>query len=621
MTKLIDVRTIAALVLVSFLCGCSNTAGSGSKSQTIALQQADKFSKMAGKGTSDSAVHYRMRAAEQLVIADQPEQALAILNQNFQPKNKPAKLSSDNAAYKQIILAQIALSKSDPEAALRDLRVIWTPSKLPEYLKIKFYSTRSAVYKSSNRNVEAVQERLFLAKHINNHEELKANNEAIWEILSESSPATLNNLQASNSSNELKGWVAFAKITKEYDHDSRQLHSALTAWQTEYPQHPAISFMPDNLLPAEQSSNYAANIPSASSYSGKQLSVPHKIALILPLQGANAQAALAVRDGFMAAYNSQTDSQQKPKIQVFDTTAHNDVQDIYREAVNDGADFIVGPLIKEEVESLSSSFSLRVPVLALNILPKQRAKDNVFQFGLSPEMEAYAVADKAWRDGRRNALIIAPKSAWGTRMFTAFKERWEELGGNILASQSIQSQANLNKEVQQLLAIDTSEARAKELKQAGLKFTYEARRRQDADMIFIATNAALARQVKPLLNFYYAAKIPAYASSSVFSGTPQPSLDQDLNGIQFCDMPWVLDGSVRNGTNSAEAQGFEQYNRLFALGLDSYKIAMHIDQLTLVPDLGLPGKTGKLTMDSQQHVQRKLLWAKFKNGLPVIERE
>ena len=116
-------------------------------------------------------------------------------------------------------------------------------------------------------------------------------------------------------------------------------------------------------------------------------------------------------------------------------------------------------------------------------------------------------------------------------------------------------------------------------------------------MVFIATNAALARQVKPLLNFYYASNVAAYASSSIYSGKAQPALDQDLNGIQFCDMPWLLDNSTeaRNTYKSVAslwAQDFDQYARLYALGLDAYKIALQMEQMNLLPELGIPGMTG-----------------------------
>ena len=48
-----------------------------------------------------------------------------------------------------------------------------------------------------------------------------------------------------------------------------------------------------------------------------------------------------------------------------------------------------------------------------------------------------------------------------------------------------------------------SEARAQKLKQAGFKFAFDPRRRQDIDMVFIATNAALARPSKTFIKLLF----------------------------------------------------------------------------------------------------------------------
>lgn len=622
MMKLIDIRVYFCLMLVSLLCGCttpSTNAGptTHSKTKTQALQQAEKYKRLAGKEHTDVAANYRLRASEQLVIAGQPDQALKLMEEN----NK-RRLNTENTVYRQIIWAKIALAKQDPAAAKTHLSSIWTPLKLPEYLKVKFYSTKADAYVMSGDPVEAINERVFLAKNIHTPADKTVNNIAIWNTLNALPQDTLENIHSSNSNTDLKGWVTFVTITKQYNSNHSEMTEALSQWKEAYPDHAAISFMRNAGPAAIQAQPQQAVVVNTNPYTGRKIESPRKIALLLPLQGTHAQTAQAVRDGFLTAYYAQADGPSKPKIQIYDTTQQANISDSYQLAVDEGADFIVGPLIKEQVEEVNNSLSPRIPVLALNISQKQSSHDNVFQFSLSPEMEAQAVADRAWRDGHRNALIIAPKSAWGQRMVSAFTERWNSLGGQVLASQQIVSQSNVNKEVQHLLAIDSSTERAKQLKQLGLKFNFDPSRRQDADMIFIATNAALARQVKPLLNFYYAGKLPAYASSSVFSGKIQPNLDQDLNGIKFCDMPWVLDNAMR--TRSAlkpvnPTSNFDQYSRLYALGLDAYKIAMQIDQLTSLPELGLTGMTGTLTLDRQQYVQRKLMWASFRKGTPAIE--
>lgn len=622
MIKLIAIRILSIMLLAFLLPGCGGKFNG--YHSTNALQEAERLLRYAGTGNTEIEINQRLQAAEQFIAANQLEQAEQLLAQ----ENKH-KLNVDNSAYQHILLAQIALAKRDLAIAQEALNNVWTPSKLPESLQIKFYSTRADIYHRSGRVLEAVQERINLARHLTTTEALTANNNTIWEMLSQLTPNTLRLLQ-NHSKDELNGWVAFANITKQYDSSSEQMFKYLASWKQNFPNHPAISFMPSTSLQGITTIEPWPLIEQGIAeteygVAQRNLTQPHKIALLLPLQGPHARSAQAVRDGFLAAYYAQKDLINKPKIQIYDTTLSN-LQDAYQKAIAANSDFIVGPLIKEEVEAISNSSSPSIPVLALNVVAEKHNAGNIYQFGLSPEMEAQAVAEKAWHDGHKNALIISPKSVWGKRMQQAFAEHWQSLGGTVLATEEIQSQSNLNKEIQHLLAIDNSEARATQLKSLGIKFNFEPRRRQDPDMIFIATNAALARQVKPLLNFYFASRVPTYASSSIFNGKAQPTLDQDLNGIQFCDMPWILDAAIKSkDTYKAVAaiwpNEFDQYARLYALGLDAYKLALQLNQMAALNNLGISGMTGMLTLDKHNTIQRKLMWASFKKGLPYINGE
>ncbi len=611
MNNFLRVRNLICISLICVLSGCSsNQYSSGNSSQQqAAQQQAERFNHLATKTKGNEAISFKLQSIEQLILADDLEQAERQMKYEV-----PGKLEANNSTYKQILLAQLAMAKQNLELAKQELRSVWTPNKLPQDLQVKFFSTRAELYRRNGNLVESVQERINLNKQLTSEAARQANNSQIWDTLNQLPINDLNNLRNANS-NELNGWVSFASITKQYDSSPEQLISALDLWKQKYPNHPAIA----QLSPELQATSSTDRKSFSHNLNVKR---PKKIALLLPLQGTHAKSAQAIRDGFLAAFYVHKDDPNKPAIQVYDTTQQSSLQGLYRQVVDDGADFIVGPLIKEEVEELNQGIRPQVPILALNSI-KGRGQENIFQFSLSPEMEAQAVAKKAWQDGHRNALIIIPKSAWGERMRSAFQDYWTGMGGRLVGTAEIESQSNLTKEIQRLLAIDASEQRATQLKQLGIKCSFEPRRRQDLDMVFIATNAPLARQVKPLLNFYYASNVAAYASSSIYSGKSQPSLDQDLNGIQFCDMPWLLDNSIesRNAYKAVASlwpQDFDQYARLYALGLDAYKIALQMEQMNLLPELGISGMTGMLTIDNQQQVQRKLTWASFRRGVPRV---
>lgn len=601
MKKFIPLHTIFISLLVCLLAGCAGIQDSAEKKYTTASIEANKYFKLADAAQGTEIAEYRLQGIEQLILANNYEDAEHIL---FTATDND--LTTNQNAYKKILQAQIALQKRDSSSAQKYLRTIWTPHQLPENLQIKFFLTRSEAFLRGGNFVQAIQERIYMTKNLHNSQQLQENNQAIWSAFEQLTPTTLRALHNSTKDKELNAWIEFATIMKQYDSSPDQKLRALQVWRKQHPNHAAGAFLPTEVLEA-----------------AKPLQRPHKIALLLPLQGKNAESAKAVRDGFLAAYYAHKNAADRPKIQVYDTTESNNLSRLYQRAVEEGANFVVGPLTKDEVESISMAAKGKAPILALNTTDK-RPQDNFFNFSLSPEHEAEAVAIKARQAGHRRALIIIPNSKWGARMHTAFANAWQANGGEIVAITEISTQTNINEATKQLLSIDRSETRAAALKQMGMKIGFEPRRRQDVDIIFIATNGALARQVKPLLNFYYAGNIPTYATSSIYAGKPQAKLDQDLNGIRFCDMPWVLDSSISSRSTYKSVANlwpdkFEQYARLYALGLDSYKVAMQLDELTLIPDLGLSGMTGMLTVNDRQQIQRRLMWAQFKKGIAVID--
>jgi len=347
---------------------------------------------------------------------------------------------------------------------------------------------------------------------------------------------------------------------------------------------------------------------------------PHQIALLLPLSGQHADSAKAIREGFLASYYQQNGT--KPNVRVYDTTKDSDVQRVYALAIEEGADFVVGPLSKEDVHRLSMlpPRALKTPVLALNHHPGvQSAPKHFVQYTLAPEAEAEQIADKAWQKGYRSASLIVPDNVWGQRTASAFTTQWQKRGGRIIHTVHTNASQDQSAAVRRLLGIDESQKRANHIKNIlSEKVEFQPRRRQDVDVIVMAAPPDQARQLKPLFDFYYAEDVPVYATSSVYSGNPNPKRDRDINGIVFCDMPWLIDQqqgqNMRQLLNRNGANQSDQYNRLFAMGVDAYQLTTHFKQLQT--GTKYPGVTGDLALGSNNHIQRQLSWAKVVDGVP-----
>lgn len=352
---------------------------------------------------------------------------------------------------------------------------------------------------------------------------------------------------------------------------------------------------------------------------------PSHIALLLPLSGAFSNQAAAVRDGFMAAYYARRSSGYTPEIRVYDTSDNTDTgMAVYQQALDNGADFIVGPLHKPLLERIAAEGRRDVATLALNYLSDETVRvENLHQYGLLPEDEARQVAQRAFTDGHSRALALIPTGEWGDRILATFSREWQQLGGRLLEVQRYDaSQHDFSAPVISLLDIDRSRARHSALKSLlGMDIKFDGRRRQDGDFIFVATFPTQARQIRPQLRFYLAGDLPVYSTSHTFSGEINTNQDRDLDGVTFCDMPWSLSNGEGNSPSWQEILAVFKgsaipFKRLYAMGIDAYALMERFDTLGSSAESGLKGESGTLYLDRYNRIQRQLQWARFRNGQP-----
>jgi len=425
-----------------------------------------------------------------------------------------------------------------------------------------------------------------------------------WNALQLVDLATLRQL-AGEPSTVLAGWADLAlsvrSASSNYTTDDYQ------RWRTAHPGHPADTYLaPTDLAQA----------------AGK----PRRVALLLPLSSPYGKAAGAIRDG-ITAINADRPAAQRLDLAFYDYGRDpNLVALYYRQAVNDGAELVIGPLGREAVSQLLTAAELDARTILLSPAPEFRElDDHVFQLTLSPEQEARQVAEHAWRAGYRDAAVMTPDDNLGQRAAGAFREQFTRLGGNVIAEAGYQAgQVDFSAPIRSLLDVDGSEQRMRELARLlDSKLVYEPRRRQDIDFIFLPATTQDARLIKPVLDYYYALDLPIYATSQLFSGQLDPVNDADLNRIRFPDMPWMVATNVQIDSLRTFLQGDwslrdTHYNRLYALGMDLHAIATYITPLGNDGRLNLQGVSGRIHGATGGELQRELLWAVFRDGRPTL---
>ena len=345
------------------------------------------------------------------------------------------------------------------------------------------------------------------------------------------------------------------------------------------------------------------------------------IALLVPVSGRLSSAANSVLDGFMTAY-FQIPQAERPQIQIYDT-AQMSVGAAVAQATRDGVDLIAGPLSRDEVTAAALLSGSRPPILALNFLPAERPAPHAFyQFALSPEDEAREVAHRALAEGRHRAVVLGPTGEWGTRVLTAFRQELIAGGGTLLAEATFDSgRTDYGAEVMQVLRLNESRARHKRLEAAlGTQLEFEPRRRGDIDFIFAPGQPNTERLLRPQLRYHFAGDIPTFATSDAFE--PDTRANQDLEGLIFPDMPWMLGGepadTVREAARSAWPVGGPRRGRLYAFGYDAFQLALALRSRSSTGSIDIQGLTGRLTLAPDHRIHRELVWGALHNGQPRI---
>lgn len=451
--------------------------------------------------------------------------------------------------------------------------------------------------------IASARERMFLSGVLEG-QQYESNHHAIWASLLLAQNEDIAALAEKSTTKLFKGWLDLALIIKRNQIDVDRQLSMLRKWQVQYDGHPAAKDLPGGL---DQLEDYAEN---KAKY----------VALMLPLTGKLGATGRAVREGIMAAYyQAKKAGANVPQIQIYDTNKHKDFWELYKQAIFDGNEMVIGPLNKAHVERLQSEGRLPVPTLALNYGKRDSESnpDQLFQFGLAVEDEAELAALYARQQGHQSAVALIPKGPWGERVFKRFSESWKAQGGHLIEAQFFNGKSDYNKVISRLFTVDDSERRARNLRrQLGTKLEFQARRRDDVDFIFVAALPHQARQIKPTLAFNFAKDIPVIATSQIYSGTPSRIKDRDLNTVVFCDIPWMLEkNAMRRQIHKLWPKAKGGLDRLFALGIDAYQLYPRLGQIKVFRHSNIQGQTGQLAMDDYGQIVRSLPFAVFEKGL------
>jgi outer membrane PBP1 activator LpoA protein len=568
------------------------------------VRAAHEFERLAQAAVPPQRQHYLLKSVELYLKAAQISEARKKLAQ-IDIKG----LDAGFDVRKRILESRLANFEGDYAKAIILLDGAARVRGIAPDLSAEIYVIRAEANLALERPFNAAGDLIERERFLVDPRQLEANQQQIWKLLSSLPRAELAARKEKVVDDVWRGWIDLAIVGLEHARNPRGLPLAIDQWREKYRNHP---IRPEVLA-------------AIGSRKPTLLGRVDRIALLLPLTSRHGRAAQAVHDGFLAmsAANRNPD---KPVVTVYDFGDDPArAPEFYKRAVSEGAQLVVGPLGLEAVEAVVDKSDLTVPTLLLSHTQKRIEPAHVFQFGLPPEQEAQQAAERAYLDGHRQAAVLYPDSAWGKRMLEAFADHWGRLGGIMIKAQPYGAELeDFSDPIRDLLNVTQSIARKDAIE--GVireRVNLEPRARQDIDFVFVAANAKQGRLIKPQLNFHQGARLPVYATSHVYFGKPDAAKDTDLEDVVFGDMPWMLLSTPRMEQLRATLQpnwpmAYTPFDRLFALGVDSYAIVPHLNRIAGQQGTRFNGVSSGLSIDVQGRLHRQLLWARFRRGVPRI---
>lgn len=528
----------------------------------------------------------QLRAGDALLRAGDFAQAGAVFDQI-----ETGGLHPSYEQRKRLLGARIALAEKQPDTALNLLPDV--PEDISPALQVQLHTTRAQAYKMAGNALENARERVRLDTLLGDPAARHANHSEIWSALGTLSLSVLEQLRTTPPPDVFSGWMELAGIARPGMRDAA-LPANIRNWQQRYPKHPANS----DIIPALLGKPEAGAGPAAGN------GYPPHLAVLLPLSGKYAKEAQALRNGMLTAYYRQRWGGTPPQLRFYDTGANDTgLRQYYDQAVKDGAGLVIGPLTKAAVTDLARSGPLSAPVLALNqvdVPPPAR----FYQYALAPEDEARQVAERASLDGYTNALAVVPAGEWGAHLLQEFTQRFQQLGGNVTAVQRYGASTDFEALARQLLG-DSA-----------------ATQTPPGDLLFMVAFPDQARLIVNQVRGAGAAALPVYATSHSYTG--RNSYAAELDGVIFCDIPWMLSpSSLASGEYTRSAQLWPDsmltHPRLYAMGIDAYNIIPYLGRIGDSAITGYPGESGQLYLDSARRLHRQLMWARHAGGgaLPI----
>ena len=666
-------RSLPLLLATLIFAGCTgHTPQTPSANvQEAATSTSDYYLQQMQQSSDDNKVGWQLLAIRALLNEGKLPQASQQLSQ------LPQKLDETESQEQHLLQAQLAVAQQNVSVAAKQLKQV-DITTLSKDQQARYYQLKIATGQG-RPTLDVLRAYIALEPLLSKPADRQSNIDATWQVLSKMTQEQLNNIAINADENVLQGWLDLLGVYKANNNDPDMLKAAISDWQKRYPNNPAAKMLPTALSQVhkfQQTStgkialllplNGQAQVFAKAIQQGfddarhgalahdvtnnvapvaAPVSAPPPANVATPSEAADAVVSPSAIDAGDNAQPAEVEAKPQPvattstdtaapssttQVQVYDTSAQP-IEQVLTQAQNDGATFIVGPLLKDQVNKVVSS-QTALNVLALNEPEAIQNHPNICYFALSPEDEARDAAHHLWDQGKRSPLLLIPHSSLGDRVSKAFAAEWSQLGGGTVLQQQIGSTAELRQGINSGAGIRLSgtpinvqPAQAQSVTIAGLNIpapvtnvpVVDNATSGSVDSVYIVATQSELALIKPMIAMRVSSRdnISLYASSRSNQAGAGPDYRLELDGLQFSDIP-LLSGASPALMQQAVKKFNNDYSlvRLYAMGIDAWSLANHFSEMRQLPDFQLRGNTGNLHATQDCVINRKLSWSQYRQG-------
>lgn len=584
-----------------------NTVPEKVDEQPLTANQMIEEAQMVWQTIADKTLRndYLLQAAEMMLAAQDTEQTRQIvytLRNEMTTRNHQVRLN--------LLLAQLykndpkvgssqRLALLEPAAFEPELKQLQNKLKANEYARLgQWLAAANALLMSDEQNPEYVNQ--------------------AWEWVNRASDESLAD---SAKFNKLSAYVSLKQLILENGFNPTQLKEQIARYQKVFRGHPLVMHWPENLRQIDTLTTTSRD----------------KIVVLLPLSGRLQVTGRTIKEGILAAYFDDSSAMNAtiiPEIQFIDTNTTS-IDDIVEKVAP--SDWIIGPLLKENVDALLPKLSANNRILTLNrpenlntsvLMPAQPTEllpasfNTQIYYALAPEDEAKQLAQQVFSRGRRAPILVASENTLHQRQQEAFLAQWEKLTAGLAANQHSQptlvtytDNSTLRDGILDALDVAQSKARIREIQGfADVEVYNLPRNRRDIDAIVVFTTPEQTELVNPVIEAsispFGGVSVPVFATSRSIDYSQSRNQWRDLENLHFLDMPWVLPGNPSAELAAQTQQLWPQrptpLERLFAFGVDAYHLIPRLSSMQALPQLTFEGLTGTLSVNRDREIVRVL---------------